>query len=165
MSVKNKKVALTPATIDAMKSVRIWDLLTPGLAIEALASGKKRWVYRRQVSGLHVVATLFGGSFPSQSIADAREWARGLNDMVEAGVDPREALRAEKERAEMTVARAHELYMVAVRQGRSSRAKRPNKPRTIQDKLEIYARDIAPSLAKRSIYEIAEVDLIKHLAI
>lgn len=161
MSVKYKKVALTPATIDAMKSVRIWDLLTPGLAIEALASGKKRWMYRRQVSGLDTVATLFGGSFPSQSIADAREWARSLNEMVEAGVDPREALRAEKERAEMTVARAHELYMVAVRQGRSSRAKRPNKPRTVQDKLEIYARDIAPKLAKRSIYEIAEVDLIK----
>lgn len=161
MSVKNKKVALTPATIDAMKSVRIWDLLTPGLAIEALASGKKRWMYRRQVAGLKVVATLFGGSFPSLSIADAREWARGLNDMVEAGIDPREALRAEKERAEMTVARAHELYIVAVRQGRSSRAKRPNKPRTIRDKLEIYSRDIAPKLAKRSIYEIAEVDLIK----
>lgn len=161
MSVKNKKVALTPAIIDAIKSVRIWDLLTPGLAIEALASGKKRWMYRRQVAGLKVVATLFGGSFPSISIADAREWARGLNDMVEAGIDPREALRVEKGRAEITVARAHELYIAAVRQGRSSRAKRPNKPRTIRDKLEIYSRDIAPKLAKRSIYEIAEVDLIK----
>lgn len=161
MSVKNKKVVLTPAIIDAIKSVRIWDLLTPGLAIEALASGKKRWMYRRQVAGQKVVATLFGSSFPSQTIADAREWARGLNEMVEGGIDPREALRAEKERAEMTVARAHELYMVAVQQGRSSRAKRPNKPRTIHDKLEIYTRDIAPKLSKRSVYEITEVDLIK----
>ena len=60
----------------------------------------------------------------------------------------------------MTVGRAHELYMIAVRDGRSSRAKRPNKPRMINDKLEIYDRDIAPKLADRSIYEVTERDLI-----
>ena len=41
-----------------------------------------------------VMATLYGGLFPTQNIADAREWARGLNQIVEAGVDPRVALRA-----------------------------------------------------------------------
>ena len=60
----------------------------------------------------------------------------------------------------MTVARAHELYMIAVHQGRASRAKRPNRPRTIRDKLKIYTLDIAPKLAKRSIYEVTEKDLI-----
>jgi integrase len=156
-----RKSALTPASIDALQKGSLADLLTPGLAIEVLGSGKKRWRYRRQVAGTTVVATLFGGLFPAHSIADAREWARGLNENSEAGIDPREALREEKARAEMTVARAHDLYMVAVREGRSSRAKRPNKPRTIKDKLEIYHRDIAPKLAKRSIYEVTETDLIK----
>jgi integrase len=156
-----RKVALTPASIDALQKGSLADLLTPGLAIEVLGSGKKRWRYRRQVAGTKVIATLFGGLFPAQSIADAREWARGLNEKTEARIDPREALREEKARAEMTVARAHELYMVAVREGRSARAKRPNKPRTIQDKLEIYDRDIAPKLASRSIYEGTETDLIK----
>jgi hypothetical protein len=47
----------------------------------------------------------------------------------------------------MTVARTHELYMQAVREGRASRAKRKNKPRTIAEKAEIYDRDIAPRLA------------------
>ena len=61
----------------------------------------------------------------------------------------------------MTVARAHKLYMVAVHEGRASRAKRKNKPRTIADKLEIYERDIKPRLGKRSVYEITERDLIK----
>lgn len=60
----------------------------------------------------------------------------------------------------MTVDRAHALYMVAVREGRSSRAKRPNKPRTIADKLAIYERDIAPGLGKRSIHEGTEEDLV-----
>jgi len=65
--------------------------------------------------------------------------------MVEGGIDPREALRSKKRKAEMTVARAHQLYMVAVRKGRSLRAKRPNKLRTIKDKLDIHQRDIARS--------------------
>ncbi len=156
-----KKQTFSPATIDAFRRGSLVDPLTPGLAIEALASGKKRWRYRRRVPGKDVVATLFAGLFPAQSIADARDWARGLNEIVEAGADPREVLRAERERSSMTVARAHGLYMVAVREGRSSRAKRPNKPRTIADKLEIYERDIAPKLARRSIYEISENDLIR----
>jgi integrase len=161
MAGKIRKIALTPAAVDELKTARTWDLLTPGLAIELLSRGKKRWLYRRQVVGSDVMATLFGGLYPAQSIADAREWARALNEMVESGIDPRVALREQKARAEMTVARAHELYMIAAREGRSSRAKRPNKPRTISDKLEIYDRDIAPKLAKRSIYEITEGDLIK----
>src|SRR3546814_11143486 len=44
-----KKIALTPASIDALPKGLLADLLTPGLAIEVLASGKKRWRYRRQV--------------------------------------------------------------------------------------------------------------------
>jgi integrase len=159
--MKTRKVALTPATIDALKSARIWDLLTPGLGIEVLRRGRKRWIYRRHVAGTDVMATMFGGSFPAESIADAREWARSLNEHVEAGIDPRQALREAKARAEMNVARAHQLYMAAVQQGRASRAKRPNKPRTVRDKQEIYDRDIAPKLGKRSIYEVTEKDLIR----
>lgn len=157
-----KKIPFTPASLDAIIDVRILaDPLTPGLAIEMLASGKKRWKYRRKIVGKDVTATLFGGLYPTYSIAAAREWAQGLNELVEAGLDPREVRREEKARSEMTVARAHELYMVAVHEGRASRAKRRNKPRTIADKLEIYERDINPRLGKRSVYEITERDLIK----
>jgi integrase len=156
-----RKTPFTPASIDALSAGILADPLTPGLAIEVLPSGKKRWRYRRQVAGRKVVATLFGGLFPTFTIAAARGWAQGLNEMVEAGIDPREALREEQARSEMTVDKAHELYMEAVREGRASRAKRKNKPRTIRDKLEIYSRDIKPQLGKRSVYEITERDLIK----
>jgi hypothetical protein len=63
-------------------------------------------------------------------------------------------------RAEMTVARAHGLYMAAVREGRASRAKRKNKPRTISDKQEIFDRDVPAKLKTRSIYDVTEKDLI-----
>ena len=156
----SKKIVFSPASIDDLKSGSIADPLTPGLAIVPLSGGKKRWRYRRRVAGTKVVATMFGGFFPSTNIAIARDWARSLNLLVEAGTDPREAQRAEKAHTAMTVTYAHQLYMVAVREGRSSRAKRPNKARTINDKLEIFNRDIAPKLAKRSIYEVTERDLI-----
>lgn len=157
-----KKIPFTPASLDAIINVRILaDPLNPGLAIEVLNSGKKRWKYRRKIAGKDVTVTLFGGLYPTYSIAAAREWARELNELVEAGLDPRDVRREEKARSEMTVAKAHELYMVAVHEGRASRARRRNKPRTIADKLEIYERDIKPRLGKRSVYEITERDLIK----
>lgn len=161
-----KKIPFTPATLDAIINVRILaDPLTPGLAIEVLNSGKKRWKYRRKIVGKDATATLFGGLYPTYSIAAAREWAQGLNELVEAGLDPRDVRREEKARSEMTVGKAHELYMVAVHAGRASRARRRNKPRTIADKLEIYERDIKPRLGKRSVYEITERDLIKLVTI
>jgi integrase len=107
------------------------------------------------------VVKLSLGLYPAYSIADAREWANGLNRQIDAGIDPRETARQELRLATMTVDRAHELYMEAVREGRSSRAKRPNKPRTVSDKAEIYRRDIAPKLASKSIYDVTEADLIK----
>lgn len=155
-----RKIALTPAAIDNLQKGLLADLQTPGLAIEVLGSGKKRWRYRRKVARKNIMVTVYGKPFPNQSIADARDWARDLNEKTVAGIDPRVAWREEKIRSEMTVARAHELYMTAVREGRASRAKRPNKPRTIADKLDIYKSDIAPKLAGRSIYEVTERDLI-----
>lgn len=160
-SVMSRKIALTPASIDALRKGTIRDALTPGLQIEVKAGGTKKWKYTRRIAGggRYFKATL--GPFPSHTIAAARQWAREYNQKIEAGIDPRDAMRAAAERASMTVAKAHKLYMIAVREGRSSRAKKPNKPRTIKDKLNIYDRDIAPKLAKRSVYDVTEADLIK----
>lgn len=158
---KGRKRQLTPSLIDDLKAGKLDDPETRGLAIEALQSGKKRWRFRRRVAGSGVAVKLSLGLFPAFSIADAREWANGLNRQIDAGIDPRETARAEERLATMTVERAHGLYMEAVREGRSSRAKRPNKPRTIADKLEMFKRDIAPKLARKIIYEVTETDLIK----
>jgi integrase len=156
-----KRNALTPAAIENLASGRICDRLVPGLRIEALPSGKKKWKYRRRLAGGKPAVKLQLGPFPAFSIAEARAWARNLNEEIEAGMDPRAARREENERSAMTVNRAHALYMIAVREGRSSRAKRPNKPRTIQDKEDIYRLDIAPAIGRKIIYEVTEADLVK----
>lgn len=156
-----KRIPFTPATIDTLVCVRICDPETPGLMIQALPSGKKRWQFRRRLPGRTTVIKMSLGLFPALSIAGARERARELNEQIAAGIDPRQAEREEEARSTMTVDRAHALYMVAVREGRSSRAKRWNKPRTISDKLEIYNRDIRPRLGSRIIYEVTEADLVR----
>jgi integrase len=156
-----RQLSFTPGAIDSLKSGALADPETPGLRIEVLSSGKKRWQYRRRMAGGDAVVKLAFGLFPARSIAEARHWAAGLNEQIEAGIDPRQPLLEEQRRAQMTVHRAHALYMEAVRDGRSSRAKRRNKPRTINDKLEIYQREIAPVLARKIIYDVSEADLVR----
>ena len=158
---KSKKRELTPTLIDDLRAGKLDDSKTGALSIEVLPSGKKRWLYRRRIAGRREIVKLTLGPYPAYSIADAREWANGLNLQIDAGVDPRETARQDLRLATMTVDRAHELYMEAVREGRSSRAKRPNKPRTVADKQEIYRRDIAPKLGRKIIYDVTEADLIK----
>lgn len=158
---KSKKRPLTPALIDDLKVGRIEDAETGGLAIEVLASGKKRWRYRRRIAGTGVTLKRSLGLYPAYTIAAAREWARALNLQCDLGSDPREAEQLENRLTSMTVDRAHALYMEAVREGRSSRAKRPNKSRTVADKLAVYRRDVAPALGRKIIYEVTEADLVK----
>lgn len=107
------------------------------------------------------IVKLMLGRYPAHSIAAARQWAAGLNEHVEAGIDPRVLEQEAIDRAKMTVKFSHGLYMAAVREGRASRAKRVNKPRTIADKLAIYNCDIAPRLASKVIYDVTEGDLTK----
>lgn len=158
---KSKKKELNPGLIDDLRAGKLYDAKTGALSIEVLSSGKKRWLYRRRIAGRGEVVKLSLGLYPAYSIADARKWANALNMQMDAGIDPRETNRTELRLATMTVDRAHELYMQAVREGRSSRAKRLNKPRTIADKQDIYRRDIAPKLGRKIIYDVIEADLIK----
>lgn len=103
--------------------------------MEVANGGKKVWKYRRQSTGTTTIVSMRLGLYPANSIADARKWARGLNEKNEDGPDPRDEQRELHRRKDMTVAIAHALYLAAAREGRASRAKRPNKPRTISDKL------------------------------
>lgn len=157
----SKKLLFSPASIDSLRKGSLVDPVSLGLAIEVMArTGKKRWKLRRRIPKTSVIVTMLGGFYPSVTIADAREWAEKINEQIDAGIDPRVVQREERRREIMTVSKAHELYMVAVREGRSSRAKRPNKPRTIKDKIDIFELDIKPALGKHCVYDVTERDLI-----
>src|SRR5882757_2254409 len=127
-----RRLPLTPASIEALTKGKLADSATAGLWIEARESGKKTWFYRRRIAGCDTTVKMSLGSFPAFNIAAARKWATDLNEQIEAGIDPRVLEQKAIERAKMTVKVAHELYMEAVREGRASRAKRLNKPRTMR---------------------------------
>lgn len=155
----SRKEMLTASSIDALNDGAIHDPQTSGLSIIAKKGGRKLWRFRRRVVGDGKILDIHLGTYPAHSIGAAREWASGLNAKVEAGIDPRVEAREEEERRRMTVARAHGLYMIAVRQGRATTARKPNKPRTIKDKLGIFERDIAPFVGSAVIYDVTESDL------
>lgn len=156
-----KNEPLTPGRLDNLPQGRLSDVQTPGLFLDVNRWGRRTWRYRRRLAYSDRILKLTLGHYPSFSFADARGWAEGLNDQIEAGLDPRATARAEAERNKLTVAYAHERYMIAVREGRGSRAKKINKPRTIADKLAIYRHDIEPTLAGKLIFDITEEDLTR----
>ena len=92
---KGSEHQLTPALIDDLRTGKLDDPKTGGLSIEVLASGKKRWQFRRRIAGSGVVVKLTLGLFPAYPIAAAREWANSLNLQIDAGIDPRETARLE----------------------------------------------------------------------
>lgn len=156
-----KRKRLTPDALCVPICAPIHDPETPGLLVEQLPSGRKRWLFRRRMPNTGLTVKLSFGYFPARSIGEARAWATKLNAELDKGRDPRAGQRKRRRSKAMTVERAHELYMVAVREGRSSRAKRINKPRTISDKIEIYERDIAPALGSKNIHLVREEDLVE----
>lgn len=83
--------SFSPAMLDELSRGRLPDPHTPGLLLEVLPSGKKRWEYRRRLPSTEVTVKMWLGLYPAHPIAAARDWAGKLNEQVEAGVDPREA--------------------------------------------------------------------------
>jgi hypothetical protein len=157
----NKMTFLTPARLDSFTEGKLADPQTPGLFLQANRRGRRTWRYRRRIASSNESLKLTLGLYPAFSLAGAREWAASFNAQIEAGVDPRAVARAEAERAILTVSYTHERYMAAVREGRGSRAKKINKPRTIADKLAIFRCDIEPKLGDKLILDITEKDLTK----
>ncbi|RYY28820.1 MAG: DUF4102 domain-containing protein [Sphingomonadales bacterium] len=155
------RAALNPLTIATLTDGHLLDSLTPGLSLAVLPSGKKKWRYCRRVSGSPKVVKLSLGGFPAYSLEEARAWASKLNYYVERGEEPRQLLKRDDMKLRMTVATAHALYMRAALEGRATRAKRLNRPRTIADKRAIYNRDIAPFIGHKIIHNIAERELVE----
>ena len=138
----NKHIALSPSSIDKLASGSIPDSDVPGLAIVVAGQGKKIWRFKRVIAGTGTVLELRLGRFPVYTIADARAWARPLANAAEMGIDPRVAVREAKVRVEMTVAKAHALYIAAMRRGDRKKLK----PRTLADKDVMCTGDIEPRL-------------------
>ncbi len=153
------KISFNPSMLDKLQAGRLADPQTPGLYLE-VHTGHDRtnrvWKYRRRIAGRKPARSLKAtlGAYPLHSIADARDWATKLNVSAEQGIDPADAVRAERA-AHTKVADAHALYMTSVRSG----ARRKLKPRSIRGKEQIWSCDIERQIGKRILQELTDDDL------
>lgn len=143
----------TPSAIDALRSGRLNDPKSPGLFIEALASGKKVFRYARRVPNSARVHKERLGPFPTFTIPDARDWAAQFNAQIDRGVDP-VAAKAAVAKASMTVADAWDIYIAAVETGTHKNRQRRLKPRTVQDKKDYWRRDIEPAIGSKQLVDV-----------
>lgn len=143
----------TPSAIDALRSGRLPDPKTPGLAIECMPSGKKIFRYARRVANSKRIHKETLGQWPAYRILEAREWAQPINALIDRGLDP-VIVRATEAKAVMSVGEAHELYLAAVRAGIHKARQRLVKPRTIDDKVAIFKRDIGPQIGSTPLSEV-----------
>ena len=142
----------SPTSLDRLTTGRVADPLVPGLCVNVSASGRKTWLFRRRVAHSGAIVTLTLGTFPAYPIPAARAWAQELNEAIERGEDPRATRRAEEARETLTVAKAHAIYMEAMRRG----DRKTLKPRTLYDKEVIFARDLEPRLGHVCLLQLTE---------
>ncbi|MBC8740607.1 integrase family protein [Paraburkholderia sp. UCT31] len=69
----------------------LWDSEQAGLALRATARGAKAYIFQRPLGGREIRITI--GKESAYDIDDARERARELQRMIDAGKDPREEKR------------------------------------------------------------------------
>lgn len=153
------KISFNPSTLDKLPTGSLADPQTPGLCLEVHAGPDRTtrvWKYRRRLAGRKPARSLKAtlGQYPLHSIADARAWATKLNASVEQGVDPADAVRAERA-VHTKVADAHTLYMASVRSG----ARRKLKPRSIRGKEQIWSCDIERQIGDLILQELTDDDL------
>jgi integrase len=101
----------------------LWDSGASGLGLRATAAGALSYIYQGKLNGATVRVTI--GAPKDWGIDDARDEARRLQRLIDAGKDPREeaaeqraaheARKAEARRKDVTLAEAWEAYIEARR--------------------------------------------------
>ena len=98
LDMPRKAKELSPLEVRRLLSPGRWSVGgVDGLALQVIASGARSWVPRLAVSGKQREMGL--GSFPTVTLATAREKARALREQVAAGSDPIASRRVTPSRA------------------------------------------------------------------
>jgi integrase len=156
--------SITPAAIDRIKAGSTLRDIMPGLYVERNANGTASWRYMRKAKGGPVIKRTLGSTM-TFSIPDAREWAQGLNALIERGQNPAEleaqdeaAVAAEAERAAVEAARQANTFRV-VWERYIDMIEPQQAPKTIQMKRCRMNKDILPAIGEKAITDVTLDDL------
>jgi len=129
-----------------------------GLVMQVLPAGGKTWLLRVTVGDKRREIGI--GGYPDVTLAQARERAREMKDMIRQGIDPvedrkakRSALVAARHRG-MTFADAVDRYLAS----KLDEFKNAKHRQQWRNTLETYA---LPSLGKMQVHEIAVQDVLR----
>lgn len=147
------RLKFTARTIDSLRSsngqqIDVWDLDHPGFGIRVAAGGRKTWIVMYRHKGRLRRASI--GTYPSVSLADARDEALQTMARVSKGHDPASERRAAKAPARDTVASLAESYL--------TKHARQFKRSADEDEriLNVY---VLPSWKHRSVKELTRRDV------
>lgn len=125
----------------------LWDSGASGLGLRATAAGTRSYIFQGKLNGATVRVTI--GSPKDWGIDDARDEARRLQRLIDAGKDPREeaadqraalaARKAEAERKDVTFADAWSAYLIDLEAKPSPKTKRRRSPQYIEDHHKLAA--------------------------
>ena len=141
----------------------------PGLWVRVSAKGIAAWSLVYKVKGQKSVQRYGLGRFPDTSVKDAREMAAAWRPRISQGIDPREALREQHEKAQqgreaaqreaeakaarITVAQAVESFLVAKHKNRSVRFMKWNLDTNL---VAYYGTKALADLSRKDIEAIQE---------
>ncbi len=153
-------VKLTEAVIRRLaaaplgKRVEKPDALAPGLVLRVNDKGAKQWLARYRLHGKQAKLAL--GAWPALGLAEARDKARQVRELAEAGVDPRPA--AEAERAE--IAEAAKTFADLAEQYIARECPRLAEGRTLESLLR---REIIPALGSVAVGDLRKRHAVRLL--
>ncbi|WP_322059192.1 integrase family protein [Paraburkholderia sp. J63] len=125
----------------------LWDSGASGLGVRATAAGALAYIYQGKLNGATVRVTI--GAPKDWGIDDARDEARRLQRLIDAGKDPREeaaeqraagaARKAEAVRQNVIFAEAWAAYLTDLETKPSPKTKRPRSAQYIEDHHKLAA--------------------------
>jgi hypothetical protein len=131
-----------------------------GLQLQITPTGAKSWILRAMIGGKRRKVGL--GSYPTVTLAAARERAREAREKIEQGTDPAEARRAAQAALRAAQARITFREAVAETAKRKDAELKTEKARKLwRSSLEIHA---IPVLGDMPVDEITRQDVLRALA-
>lgn len=129
------------------------DLVVPGLALRVTDKAAKSWVVQGRIKGGAGGIRVMIGSYPAIELADAREKARAIVELMARGQDPRVAV--ERERIQEKRRQADTFEAVA----RDFIAKHLSKNRTGERDRKLIERDLIPAWGVLPMTDIRRRDV------
>ena len=131
-----------------------------GLALLVRANGTKSWDFRFYWAGKQSRISL--GTYPEVSLKEARQRREEARALIARSIDPRVHRRQTRSSTMLASATTFEVVFHRWRDFKALSLK-TGRQSTLSQIDRIFKKDVLPSLAQRSVFEIARTDLVEVL--